>query len=193
MKVRAAISSLTVAAFLLFAGQRAEAGERYLGTYNSLKGLGLSAAFKSSDGAEMTFVKLYADLFGVFPGRIDDVGVAASCTRDYVFAYADLGYSYLMLHAGPGVFAGYVHEYERNFLSSRGESYKKMGLAIALEGNFGLTADFFNHSVSLDASLSVNPGLHIRRDPDSGATLISLYKRGLYYCLTPQLSIYYRF
>ena len=193
MKVRTAISSLSIAALLLFGGQGAEAGEHYLGTYHSLKGLGLGAAFKSDGGAEMTFVKLYADMFGVFPGRIDDVGVAASCTRDYVIAYADLGHSYLSLHAGPGVFAGYVHDYERNFLSSRGETYKKMGLAIALEGNFGLTADFFNHSVSLDVSLSVNPGLHIRRDSDTGAMLISLYKRGLYYCLMPQLCLYYRF
>ena len=192
MKGSVAIS-LAIAVLLSMNGPGAAAGERYLGAYNSLKGLGLSAAFKSADGTAMTFVNLYADMFGVFSGRTGDVGIAASCTREYVIAYADFGYSYLALHAGPGVFAGYVHDYERHFFSSEGQTYKKMGFVAALSGNIGLTADFFNHRLSVDLSLCVNPGVHIRKDRESDALLLALYKRGLYYCLTPQLCLYYRF
>lgn len=192
MKGKAAII-LILAAALSAGGSEAAAQESYLGAYNSLKGFGVGAARKSEDGASISFVNLYADMFGVLSGRTGDIGVAASFSKDYIIAYADYGYSYLALHAGPGVFAGYLHDYERHFFSSGGQTYKEMGVVAALSGNVGLSADFFAHRLSIDISLCVNPGLHFRKDKDSGAMLISLYKRGLYYCLTPQLCIYYRF
>ena len=192
MKVKSAISIVTAVLLSVF-GNRAAAGEYYLGAYNSLKGIGASAAFRSGDSGTMNIINLYADMFGVFSGRTRDVGVAASFSRDYVLAYADFDYACLSIHAGPGCLAGYVRDFERHFFSSEGEPYKNMGLVAALTGNIGLSADFFSHSVSIDVSFSVNPGVHIRKDKDNGALLLSLYKRGLYYCLIPQVCIYYRF
>ncbi len=192
MRAKAAIS-LALAAVMSAVCSETAAQERYLGVFNSLKGFGIGAAFKPQDGASMTFINLYADMFGVLSGRTCDTGIAASLTRDYIIAYADYGYSYLALHAGPGFFTGYLHDYERHFFSSDGQTYKEMGIVAALSGNVGLSADFFAHRLSIDISFCVNPGLHIRKDRDSGAMLLSLYKRGLYYCLTPQLCIYCRF
>lgn len=192
MKAKAAIS-LALAALMSLCGREAAASGHYIGIYNSLKGFGIGTAVKSSDGSSISFVNIYADMFGVLSGRTRDVGIAASLTKDYVIAYADYGYSYLSLHAGPGFFTGYVHDYERHFFSSEGQTYKAMGFVAALAGNIGLSADFFAHRLGIDISFSVNPGLHIRKDRDSGAILLSLYKRGLYYCLTPQLCLYYRF
>ena len=192
MKGKAAIILMLTAALSATWSETA-AQERYLGVFNSLKGFGIGAAFKPQDGASMTFVNLYADLFGVLSGRTCDIGMAAGLTKDYIIAYVDYGYSYLALHAGPGVFTGYLHDYERHFFSSDGQTYKEMGFVAAISGNAGLSADFFSHRLSIDISICVNPGLHFRKDRDSGAILISLYKRGLYYCLTPQLCIYYRF
>ncbi len=184
--------SLLLAAALTF-GPAASGRERYLGAFNSSKGLGAAMLLGSSSGDGFSIVSLYADMFGVFSGRTDDVGIALSYSRDYVIYSSDLEYYSLTLHGGPGFLTGYVHDYERHFFTSEGDTDKTMGAVAALSGNIGFLTDFYRRRISIDIGICINPGIHIRRDRNDGTVLLSLYKRGIYYGLCPQLSIYYRF
>ncbi len=178
-------------AVLLSFSVSAPARERYLGTFHSPKGFGAGLLVGSEEGSEINLFSLYADMFGVFSGRTKDVGIALCYSRDYVISSFDLEFSSVTLHGGPGFMTGYLHDYERSFFSH--DTDRNMGFVAALSGNIGLLTDFYSHRISIDLGFCVNPGIHVRRDSDDGAVLISMYKRGIYFCLYPQLCIYYRF
>lgn len=180
-------------AVLMAFSSSAPARERYLGVFNSPKGFGAGILVGSPGGSEVNLINVYADMFGVFSGRTKDVGIAIEYSRDYVISSADFEFSSVTIHGGPGFMTGYLHDYERRFFSSEGSTDKSMGYVAALSGNIGVLTDFFSHRVSIDLSFCINPGIHIRRGDDDGAVLISMYKRGIYFCLYPQLCIYYRF
>ncbi len=184
--------SLLLAATLAFCSS-ASAGERYLGSFQSPKGLGASLLFGSSSDNCFNVINLYADMFGVFSGRTRDVGAVLSYSRDYVIISEDYEFCSVTLHGGPGFLTGYVHDYERHYFTSEGSTDKNMGFVAALSGNIGLLTDFYSHRISIDIVFRIDPGMHIRRDSGDGAVLLSLYKRGIYYSLCPQLCIYYRF
>ncbi len=184
--------SLLLAASLAFCSE-ADAGERYLGTFHSPKGLGVSALFGSSYDNSFNIINLYADMFGVYSGRTKDVGVVLGYSREFVIFSADLEYYSFTLHGGPGFLTGYVHDYERHYFTSDGATEKNMGIVAAMSGSIGVLTDFYNHRLSIDVGFRIDPGMHIRRDSGNGAVLLSLYKRGIYYSLCPQLCIYYRF
>ncbi len=184
--------SLMLAAMLVFSGV-APAREHYLGTFHSPKGLGVGMLVSSSSENCFNVINLYADMFGVYSGRTKDVGAVLSYSRDYVIFSFDYAFCSVTLHGGPGFLTGYVHDYERHFFTSEGSPDKKMGVVAALSGNIGLLTDYLNHRISIDVGFRIDPGMHIRRDKSDGTVLLSLYKRGIYYSLYPQLCIYYRF
>lgn len=188
---RRSYCTLVLLLLLLCAGARAQS--RYIGVFNSMKGMGVAYVSDRPSGSEMLALDLYVDMFGVFSGRTRDVGVAADMHWNYVLDYTEWEYASLTLYSGPGFLLGYVHDYERHFFSHSVETAKKMGAVVALSGDIGLLADFFDKRLSLDLRLSINPGLHIRRDNNDVGWLVAMYKRGLYYAFTPQLNICYRF
>lgn len=182
-----------VALLLLLTGSGASAQSRYVGIFNSMKGMGVSYISDRPSGSEMLALDLYVDMFGVFSGRTRDVGLAADIHWNYVIDYTEWEYASLTLYSGPGFLLGYVHDYEKHFFSHNVETAKKMGAVAALSGDVGLLVDFFDKRLSLDLRLCINPGLHIRRDNNDVGWLVAMYKRGIYYAFTPQLNICYRF
>ena len=66
------------------------------------------------------------------------------------------------------------------------------GGVIALTGNIGVRFDF-QRRLSLDLGFSLDPGIHLRTDPRTGALLLSFYKNGIYRGYYPNLNLLYRF
>ena len=97
------------------------------------------------------------------------------------------------MYAGAGFLGGYVHDYESGMFSTTDRILRNgRGLVAALACDLGFAFDF-DRRVTVDLSLCLAPGLHFRRDADSGTTIISAYRRGFISALLPRLCIYYRF
>lgn len=179
--------------FLFACGVPVTAREKRLGTFFSPKGLGVSLQVDNGWGDEIRTFNLYADMYGVYSGRTRDAGIAFSYTHNYILKVYDFDYSRLSMYAGAGFLAGYLHDFENGMFSVTDRQLQKnMGVVAALSCNFGLGFDF-DRRVTVDISFSLCPGLHMRRDPDSGSTIISAFRRGYISALYPQLCIYYRF
>lgn len=184
---------LFAAVLFLSAGTSATAREKRTGAFFSPKGLGLSLQVDNDWGDEIRTFNLYADMYGVYSGRTDKPGVAFSYVHNYILKVYDFEYSRLSMYAGAGFLAGYVHDFENGLFSVTDRQLQKgMGIVAALACNFGLGFDFDRH-ITVDVSFSLCPGLHLRRDADSGSTIISVFQRGYISALYPQLCIYYRF
>ena len=165
---------LLPAALLLFSATALSGQEHHLlGVFQSPKGVGVSVL--TGRDAEMNIFTLRTDFCGVLSGRTPEIGAVFS------------------LHAGAGVMAGWVHDFEKGVFSiyDRGMTHSP-GIAVGAAGNIGLRADFARH-ITLDLSFSVFPGIHLRTNKSTGALITSFYKAGLYHAYYPQLNLFYRF
>jgi hypothetical protein len=182
---------LLPAVLLLFSGQ-VLSGQNFLpGVFQSPKGAGVTAVF--DHGGEMDIFTLRTDFYGLLSGRTRDVGAVLSYSHDYVFYRTD-GEDYaLSLHAGAGGMLGWVHDFEPGFFSEFDRRLDhNPGVAAGATGNFGLRLDFAR-CLTLDVSLSVHPGIHVRMNRSTGALLADFYKGGVYHAYYPQINLLYRF
>lgn len=191
--MRSLVYILSVSVLLLAACLRTGAREIRTGAFFSPDGLGLSLQFDNDWGDEIRCVNLYADMYGVYSGRTSEAGFVASYTHSYILKVYDFEYSRLSMYAGAGFLGGYVHDYESGMFSTTDRALRHgRGLVAALACDLGLAFDF-DRRVTVDLSLCLAPGLHFRRDADSGTTIISAYRRGFISALLPRICIYYRF
>ncbi len=184
---------LLLLALLLPFGPAVRAQGQRVGLYQSPKGFGVTATFDSASGEEMNTVTLRTDFYGFLSGRTRQVGALLTYTHDYrIFRMEGEDYA-MILHAGAGVSLGYAHDYENGFYSSydRELTHQKGGVA-ALAGLIGLRVDFRRH-LTLDFGFTLEPGFHVRTDPDNGAVILSFYKNGIYRGYYPHLNLLYRF
>ena len=182
-------------ALMFLAASLSEAREKRVGLFNSPKGFGLSLQMDNRDADEIRCFNVYADTYGLLSYRTYDVGISASYTHNYILGVYDYDYMRLSLYGGAGILGGYVHDYEAGFFSKDADGRmleKQMGVSLCLDCNAGLGMDF-DRGITIDLSISLCPGVIIRKDRDTGAALISLYKLGLINALMPQLCLYYRF
>ena len=99
----------------------------------------------------------------------------------------------LDLHIGAGGTLGYAFDYEKGYFSSYDRELSHTpGGVIALNCDVGLRVDF-RRRLTLDLSFNLEPGIHMRTDPSTGALLLSFYKNGIYRGYYPQLNLLYRF
>ena len=182
---------LLLAALLIIPATALSGQDHLLGLFQSPKGVGVTAVFDHGD--EMDLFTLRTDFCGVLSGRTPDVGAVLCYSHDYVILYREGEESAFTLHAGAGGMAGWVHDFENGFFSAydRGMTHSP-GIAAGVTGNIGLRADFARH-LTLDLSLSVCPGVHLRTNRSTGALITSFYKAGLYHAYYPQLNLFYRF
>lgn len=187
------LSHILLPAALLALSCAAAQGRDWLcGISQSPKGVGLALVL-DGQGREMDIFTLRTDLYGVLSGRTAQPGVCLSYTHDYRFYAREGGDFRLLLHAGAGGLGAYVRDFEKGFLSAYERRLtRNPGWTAALTGNIGLRVDF-RRRLTLDLSFSVEPGIHLRTDPDTGTLLVSLYRNGLYRVYQPQLNLLYRF
>lgn len=184
--------ALLVCLFLLCAAS-ASAQVR-LGVYNSIKGLGLSTEIVSkSNSSENDNFTIYADSYGIFAGRTKTWGVMGNYRHEYSFYKADFEFLSFELHSGAGCFVGYVRDYEEGVFSFlRPDLVKRPGFCLGVSGCIG-TRILFDRALSLDLSFSLDPGMHIRTDAESGNLMISMYNNGIYHFMYPELRLFYNF
>ena len=184
---------LCLLALLLPFGPAARAQGQRVGLFQSPKGFGVTATFDTASGEEMNTVTLRTDFYGLLSGRTKQIGAILTYTHDYqVFRMDGEDYS-LVLHAGAGVSLGYTHDHEKGFYSSyERELARNPGGVAALAGLIGLRVDFRRH-LTLDFGFILEPGVHLRTDPNTGAVILSFYKNGIYRGYYPHLNLLYRF
>lgn len=165
---------------------------RLLGLFQSPKGAGLSLML-DRDGQELDCFTLRTDFYGVLTGRTEQVGFCLTYTHDYSIFVRERERCLLTLHAGAGGTGGYVHDYEKGFLSAYDRRLERApGWMAALTGHIGLRADF-RCRISVGLGFSVHPGIHLRTDPGTGALIVSLYRNGIQRAYLPQINLLYRF
>lgn len=164
-----------------------------LGIYQSPKGIGASLVLDSRSGTEMDLLTLRTDFYGVLSGRTRTIGAVLTYTHDYVFFRTEGEDFLLRAHAGAGGQAGFVHDFEKGFLSAYDRELEhNPGWMAALTGNIGVRVDF-KRRLSLDVGVSISPGVHLRTDKSTGALLVSFYHCGIYHAYYPHLMLMYRF
>ncbi|HBH21323.1 MAG TPA: hypothetical protein DDX33_04935 [Rikenellaceae bacterium] len=180
--------------FFLVTARTTSAREKRVGLFNSPKGFGLSMQLDSKAGDEISSFNLYGDTYGLLSGRTSDIGLAFSYSHNYILRVFDFKYCRSSLYAGAGVLCSYVHDHEEGIFSNPEESQlaKEMGFVLALNCNAGYGIDF-DRGISVDLSFSLSPGVFIHKKDDSSEILASLYKRGIFEVLMPQLCVFYRF
>jgi hypothetical protein len=184
---------LCLLALLLPFGPAVRAQGQRFGLYQSPKGFGITATFDTPAGEEMNTITLRTDFYGLLSARTQHVGAFLTYTHDYrVFQLEGEDYA-LVVHAGAGVSLGYAHDYEKGFYSSYDrELDRNPGGVAALAGQIGLRIDFRRH-LTLDFGFCLEPGIHLRTNPDTGAVILSFYKNGIYRGYYPHLDLLYRF
>ena len=182
---------LLLAALLLLPAKALRGQDFLLGLFQSPKGVGITAVF--DHGGEMDLFTLRTDFCGLLSGRTAQIGGIASYSHDYVLLYREMEDFAFSLHAGAGVMAGWVHDFENGFFSVYDRQMThNPGIAAGATGNVGLRVDFARN-ITLDLSFSVCPGIHLRTNKSTGALITSFYKGGLYRAYFPQLNLFYRF
>jgi len=156
--------------------------------------MGLIAEFPSAQSGWMHVFDVCADIYGCATGRTSDVGVMVEYSYENVFYTLDRGEHLVMFHGGAGLSGGYVHDFESGIfrIDDKRTLSREQGAVAALKCSIGVRLDF-HRRVNLDFGISAHPGIHIRKDRDTGVMFISPYKRGLYHALLPSLSLMYRF
>lgn len=164
------------------------------GVFSSFKGFGVSARFFRPDSGEFDSINIYADTYGILSGRSSQPGVFTNYCHNYIFNEINRADYLFRMYAGAGVGFGYVHDYEPGFFDTKDVPLRNsMAFATTLACSLGLYFDFTALPLSLDLSLTANPGLFIGRNQTNGNTTVALYKNGLIHIPYPQLSILYRF
>jgi len=162
-----------------------------IGLYNSPRGFGISYEMEGRNPAYFTTFTLYADIYGVTANRTPHPGVKFNTSRLY---YVDIIQGHevsFIFYVGPGLSAGYVHDFEKIYWEDLYSSLtKKAGAVLALSGTGGCRFAF-NRAIMLDLSFTIEAGMHIRND--DGETKLSLYKNGVIETFFPQLGIFFLF
>ena len=187
------IHILCLLALLLPFGTAAHAQGQRVGLFQSPRGFGVTATFDTVSGEEMNTITLRTDFYGFLSARTRQIGAFLTYTHDYRIFWTE-GEDYaLIVHAGAGVSLGYAHDYEKGFYSANDrELERNPGGVAALAGQIGVRVDFRRH-LTLDFGFSVEPGIHVRTAPDTGAVILSFYKNGIYRGYYPHLNLLYRF
>ncbi|MCR5561065.1 MAG: hypothetical protein K6F58_04520 [Bacteroidales bacterium] len=179
MRIRLTVALL---ALILFAPARQALAQGYaLGTFQSFKGVGLSAEVLSSSGREFSLFTLYADLAKVYTGANRLPGIKMGYSRNIRIAdFEPKTLDDLCLFAGSGFTAGWV-------MDSGREVYGACG---ALSGTFGARAAF-PCGVVFSLGLTLETGLLLY--PEGGNVKSTLYRDGIYNAVLPHLTISYFF
>lgn len=165
-----------------------------VGVFSSPKGIGLALETPAAGESFNTFT-LYADIYGIIPGRCLYPGYKFIFAHNSVFATVsgdDLLYEF---YAGPGASLGYVREYEpyiytdyRKFLSGN------FGAVACASASVGCRVSFPRRKISLNLSWTAEGGVFLDRNEDNPSGFeVSFYRNGLFSALYPQLTISYRF
>lgn len=163
------------------------------GLLQSPKGAGITLSLDSRYRPETNIFTVRTDFYGFLSGRTNRIGAVFTYTHDYLFFLADGPDYSIDLHLGAGGSVGYAYDYEKGFFSSfERELDHTAGGVVALAGNVGVRIDF-RRRLSLDLSFCLEPGIHMRTDPGTGALLLTFYKNGIYRGYYPHLNLLYRF
>lgn len=193
MSVRSSFHILLPAVLMLIFGQAAYARRDKAGLYQSPKGIGATVMFDSPRDGAMNIFTLRTDFYGFLSGRTERIGAFLSYTHDYCFFRTEGDDFSLFLHAGAGASLGFAHDYEKGIFSSFERALTHApGFVAALAGNVGLCVDF-ERRLRVDISFSLDPGIHLRTDPSTGALLLSFYHNGIYRGYYPQINLMYCF
>lgn len=162
-----------------------------LGSFQSMKGLGLT--YENSVG-QNTFnnYTIYADMYGVLTGRTDQLGFKASFSRCNIFLSKDVRGTNIKLFAGPGVSLGYVKDFEKGNLKEIIPLSRNRGFTMGVTGSVGIRADLPRNLI-LDASLTMECGVHLRQNENGDGKVTSLYMNGLIRSAYPQIGLLYNF
>jgi len=167
--------------FLLFVQQKTEAQSLRIGTYQSMKGLGLAADIKDANRGYHSLV-LYADCCNVFYGTEKVPGFRTSYAYNIHFLGNDHSNGInVSLYSGPGVTVGYVRDHGKDF-----------GFMGSLLADIGININFPN-KVTMSLGWSVELGFHLKKSDNPDYNVMTIYNNGLYHCHYPELKIFYRF
>jgi len=160
-----------------------------IGFFASPKGFGLEYEWDGpADRQYFHSLTLYSDIYGVLNERTQHPGIKMNFSRLYHVDFIPGRESSFLLYVGPGLTAGYVHDFEKEYWQNPySHLQKKAGAVFALSGTFGCHI-LFNRSIMFDLSISLAAGMHIR--DDGGTTKLSLYKNGLVQTLYPQFTFF---
>lgn len=187
------IHILLLTTLLLSLHTAARAQEWRAGVLQSPKGFGVTVMLDARGLPETNIFSLRTDFYGFLSGRTKQIGAAFSYTHDYLFFLTEGEEFTLDLHIGAGGTLGYAFDYEKGYFSSYDRELSHTpGGVIALNCDVGLRVDF-RRRLTLDLSFNLEPGIHMRTDPSTGALLLSFYKNGIYRGYYPQLNLLYRF
>lgn len=162
-----------------------------LGLSSSLSSQGINLCLDHSLSGEMDIFNLGVDTYGLLSARTEQIGFCFTYSHQYVFSIVESEDFIARFHAGIGISTGYVHDHESGaLLSEKLPLDKEMGIVAALACNAGMRFDF-ERPFAIELNFLAAPGIHIRKDSSTGFTNISFYKRGIYYALLPQISLYF--
>lgn len=167
----------------------ADAQNHGLGLFNSPKGFGISYEQEGTKSTEFfSSYSLYADIYGLCASRTPHPGIKFNASRLYYIDIINGQQTSYIFYVGPGITAGYAHDFEKDYwLDFYKTLSKRAGAILALSGTGGCRITF-NRSIMLDLSLTIEAGMHLRKE--NGSTKLSLYKNGIIQTLYPQLTIY---
>lgn len=191
--MRRPLHILLLATLLLAFSPTAHAQRNLAGLYSSPKGVGATLMLDTASDSGINVFTLRTDFYGLLSGRTDRIGAFFTYTHDYTFLWTEGDDFVLSLHAGAGGSLGYAFDYEKGFFSSFDRALEReRGFVAALSGNVGLCVDF-DRRLSVDVSFTLDPGIHLRTDQQTGALLLSFYRNGIYRGYYPQVNLMYRF
>jgi len=163
-----------------------------LGLFNSPKGFGISYEWEGAKGTDHFYnLTLFADIYGMSTARAQDPGVKFNAAKLYGIRTIVTDEVKFLLYAGPGLTAGYAHDFEKGYWRSLYDTLvKSPGYILALSGTGGCRMSF-KRSIMLDLSFTMDAGMHLRKE--DGNNKLSMYKNGLIHAVSPQLTIYFLF
>lgn len=160
-----------------------------LGIFNSPKGFGITSLFKAGNsGDSFDCMTIYADIYGLPLERADYPGVKICYNRCNVVGAFERASSQQFLYVGPGISAGYVHDFDRS-VSSMVKLSHNPGMCLSLSCRFGFLVQVPKKGINVDFSMQLEAGMHLRQDEILKQKDLTWYQNGLYQALYPQLSI----
>lgn len=193
MTVRRLLHTLLLTTLLLSLNTAAQAQRWRAGLFQSPKGVGITVMMDTWSGTETNVFTARTDFYGFLSGRTDRIGAFFTYTHDYLFFLADGPDYSIDLLLGAGGSFGFAYDYEKGFFSSFDRKLDHTpGGVLALAGDVGVRIDF-RRRISLDMGFHLEPGIHMRTDPETGALLLSFYRNGIYRGYYPYLNLLYRF
>lgn len=160
-----------------------------IGLFNSPKGFGISLEQEGRKSPDFfNSYTLFADIYGTCTSRTPHPGIKFNASRLYYLDAITGSEATFIFYVGPGISAGYVHDFEKDYLTDFYKALSKnAGAVLALSGTGGCRFSF-NKAIMLDLSFTIEAGMHLRRE--NGSTKLSLYKNGIFQTIYPQLTIY---